>query len=61
MRLLDISLTEEDLARIARVIDRWTPDDASARMEFVAQLEPSVAGMSAIDNVSHRPEVLLNM
>jgi hypothetical protein len=61
MRLLDISLTEEDLVRIARVIDRWTPGDASARMEFVAQLEPSVADMSAIDNVNHRPDVLLNM
>ena len=61
MRLLDISLTGEDLVRIARVIDTWAPDDASARTEFVAQLEPSVVDMTAIDNVNHRPEVLLNM
>lgn len=61
MRLLDIPLTKEDLVRLAGAINRWAPDDGAALTEFVAQLEPSVAELSAIDSVHSRPEVLLNL
>jgi hypothetical protein len=61
MRLVDVPLVKEDLVRLGRVIDRWTLDHGAALREFVAQLEPSLAGISPIENSSNLPKALLNM
>lgn len=61
MRLVDIPLAKEDLARLSRVIDRWASDDGAALKEFVAQLEPSMAGISALETSNNLPNALSNL
>lgn len=47
LRLIDQPLTPGDLARLARVIERWSIDGEAIR-EFFLQIEPGTADLSSI-------------